>query len=260
MEPRRRRGLAAGYNIQFDICRVGRAASDLNNSSRRNGQRKTPSRATGIFLYNANIRVATAARLSATYPYVSPATRPYYDGASPVFPNRPADYDHLHAVDGGYFDNSGLCAVTEWLNKVLEEKVAAHGQPSAREQILVLEIRGFPEGLVTQFKTNRGWFYQLYAPLSTLLGVWTSGQAATNVIEFDLLQKYWAARELYFNPTLRFIPKLEMKASEAFCPCRGISAEMTRSSYKKHGNTSASTRQIAKRCSTLSENLSESEE
>src|SRR5204863_10070053 len=47
-----------------------------------------------------------------------------------------------------------------------------------------------------------GWFYQLYAPLSTLLGVWTTGQAATNVTEFDLLQKYWACREIVLTPII----------------------------------------------------------
>jgi hypothetical protein len=57
-----------------------------------------------------------------------------------------------------------------------------------------LQIRGFPEGTVAHTKVNRGWFYQLYAPLSTLLGVWTVGQAATNVTELDLLQKYWRGR------------------------------------------------------------------
>jgi len=153
-----------------------------------------------FYLYKTDIRVATAARLSATYPYVSPAARPYYGGASPVFPNRPADYAHLHAVDGGYFDNSGLCALTEWLNEALEQRIAVHGLPAGREKILVLEIRGFPEGAVNQYKQQRGWFYQLYAPLSTLLGVWTAGQAATNVTELDLLQKYWSARGIDLIP------------------------------------------------------------
>jgi hypothetical protein len=147
-----------------------------------------------FYLYNADIRVATAARLSATYPYVSPAARPFYGGASPVWPDRPQDYAHLHAVDGGYFDNSGLCALTEWLNEALEERANVHRQPATPEKILVLQIRGFPEGTVTHTKVNRGWFYQLYAPLSTLLGVWTVGQAATNVTELDLLQKYWRGR------------------------------------------------------------------
>jgi hypothetical protein len=153
-----------------------------------------------FYLYNTDIRVATAARLSATYPYVSPATRPFYAAGSPVFKDQPSDYAHVHAVDGGYFDNSGLCALTEWLNEALEERADAKRQAPGKQEILVLEIRGFPEGTNAPYKVNRGWFYQLYAPLSTLLGVWTTGQAATNVTEFDLLQKYWAGKEIVLTP------------------------------------------------------------
>jgi hypothetical protein len=155
-----------------------------------------------FYLYDTDIRIATAARLSASYPYVSPATRPFYAAGSPVFKDQPSDYAHLHAVDGGYFDNSGLCALTEWLNEALEERASVPGRAPGKEEILVLEIRGFPEGTNAQYKVNRGWFYQLYAPLSTLLGVWTAGQAATNVTEFDLLAKYWSRRGIDLIPVI----------------------------------------------------------
>ena len=155
-----------------------------------------------FYLYDTDIRVATAARLSATYPYVSPATRPFYAAGSPVFKDQPRDYAHLHAVDGGYFDNSGLCALTEWLDEALEERASVPGRAPGKEEILVIEIRGFPEGTKAQYKVNRGWFYQLYAPLSTLLGVWTTGQAATNVTEFDLLQKYCTCKGIVLTPII----------------------------------------------------------
>ena len=160
-----------------------------------------------FYLYNADIRVATAARLSATYPYVSPAARPrLYSQGSPLFPDRPPDYEHLHAVDGGYFDNSGLCALTEWLNEALTQREDVWNKtgrkPTGREKILVLQIRGFPEVTASRHKPARGWFYQLYAPLSTMLGVWTTGQQATNVTELDLLQKYWAEKGIDLVPVI----------------------------------------------------------
>ena len=43
-----------------------------------------------------DVAVVTAARLSATFPYVTPAARPEEGG-----PNKA----HLHIVDGGYFHN-----------------------------------------------------------------------------------------------------------------------------------------------------------
>ena len=176
-----------------------------------------------FYLYDADIRVATAARLSATFPYISPAARPYYGGASPVWPDRPQDYAHLHAVDGGYFDNSGLTALTEWLNEALEERAKVNRQPSTPEKILVLQIRGFPEGTVAHSKVNRGWFYQLYAPLSTLLGVWTVGQAATNVTELDLLQKYWGTKgielvSIVFQPDPSVYSKAKTRGKRGVLP------------------------------------------
>jgi hypothetical protein len=131
------------------------------------------------------------------------------------------------------FDNSGLCALTEWLNEALEERASVQGHAPGKEEILVLEIRGFPEGTNTKYKVNRGWFYQLYAPLSTLLGVWTTGQAATNVTEFDLLQKYWACKEIvltpvFFSQTGLSILKQELLVRQACCHFHGTFARTIR--------------------------------
>jgi hypothetical protein len=69
-------------------------------------------------------------------PMCHPQRGHFYGGASPVWPDRPRDYAHLHAVDGGYFDNSGLVALTEWLNEALEERANVHRQPAVPEKIL----------------------------------------------------------------------------------------------------------------------------
>jgi hypothetical protein len=181
----------SGERLQISTCPV-------DDKGLREGRREF------FYLYNADIRVATAARLSASYPYVSPAARPFYAGASPLFPKRPDHYGHLHAVDGGYFDNSGLCALTEWLNEALTQRERvwkeAGKPPINNERILVLEIRGFPERAVPHYKPGRGWFYQLYAPLSTMLGVWTSGQEAANATELDLMIKYWGQKRVEIVP------------------------------------------------------------
>ena len=160
------------------------------------GGNPPPGRQEFFYIYNADIRVATAARLSATYPYVSPATRPFFPNGSPVWKDKSKDYGHAHAVDGGYFDNSGLCALTEWLDEALEERDNVHPRGGVHDDVLVLQIRGFPEGENLTFKESRGWFYQLYAPLATLLGVWTSGQANTTATEFQLLQSKWQNRNI----------------------------------------------------------------
>ena len=52
-----------------------------------------------------DIAIATAARLSAAFPFVSPAARP--KPRSTRLQPFPQGAENLHLVDGGYFDNSG---------------------------------------------------------------------------------------------------------------------------------------------------------
>ena len=62
----------------------------------------------------ADLPLSTAARLSATFPVVSSATRiprQYAKAAS-------------HFLDGGYFDNDGTASAIEFLYSVMEKRVA----------------------------------------------------------------------------------------------------------------------------------------
>ena len=59
----------------------------------------------------ADLSLATAARLSATFPYVSSASR---------LPRSFAD-NAFHFVDGGYFDNDGTSSVIEFLRSALTD-------------------------------------------------------------------------------------------------------------------------------------------
>src|SRR5206468_4234525 len=61
-----------------------------------------------------DLRVTTAARLSATFPLVTPVARPRIDDdRSRVF----------HAADGGYYDNYGVASAIEWLRDAHVEKL-----------------------------------------------------------------------------------------------------------------------------------------
>jgi hypothetical protein len=126
-----------------------------------------------------DVAVVTAARLSATFPYVTPASRSNASGPQP------------HIVDGGYYDNYGMSTLVEWLDEALAD--TATGKPKVKS-VLVLQIHGAPvqtdqrEG---RHAKNRGWFYQAIAPLMTLTAVRSAGQIAHNDIELELLQKKW---------------------------------------------------------------------
>ena len=98
----------------------------------------------------------TAARMSAAFPYVSPEARP--DGVD----------QGVHLGDGGYFDNSGVFALSEWL------KEAVIGGPKKR--ILILQLEAFPDNPPTDTENAKKWYYQLTAPIETMLTVRSEGQ------------------------------------------------------------------------------------
>jgi hypothetical protein len=58
-----------------------------------------------IYQKMRDVAVVTAARLSATFPYVGPASRADVD---------PSGGKSSHVVDGGYYDNYGMSTLVEW--------------------------------------------------------------------------------------------------------------------------------------------------
>jgi hypothetical protein len=77
----------------------------------------------------ADLQLATAARLSATFPLVSSGTR------IPLGYSRRGD----HFLDGGYFDNDGTSSAIEFLKSALEDR--SKEPPPIPQRILWIEIR-----------------------------------------------------------------------------------------------------------------------
>jgi len=122
-----------------------------------------------------DIKLVTAVRLSATFPYVSPAARP--DIAGP----------QIHLVDGGYTDNYGMATLLAWL----DEALTAADNPIHR--VLIIEIRASPPAVEPPKLYWRGWPFQSYAPISAMLNVRDTGQLSRNEEERDLLSRLGAA-------------------------------------------------------------------
>lgn len=114
---------------------------------------------------DADVHVVTAARMSATFPYVSPPARIQLHGV----------YDaQYHLVDGGYYDNYGTATLMEWLDQGLNAPGAK--KPS---RILVLEVRAFPTTLAPDPPDGRrGWVFETLHPAVTLYNVRGAGQLA----------------------------------------------------------------------------------
>jgi hypothetical protein len=137
-----------------------------------------------------DIAVVTATRLSASFPYVSPAARADIEGQA------------AHIVDGGFYDNYGISSLVEWLDAQLER------EDNTIERVLILEIRGARSRIgppdnegcsMTRAggrdrRSNRGWFYQAFAPASTVFNVRAAGQRTHNETELCLLIDKWRER------------------------------------------------------------------
>ena len=121
---------------------------------------------------NKDLAIATAARLSAAFSFVTPVAR--------------SDGDSGHIADGGYYDNYGMSTLIQWLRQALPRP--ASGAPPPVNEVMVIQIRSFPPDQL-QARPKEGWLYQTHAPLDTLFSVRSAGQYAHNQQEFELLKQ-----------------------------------------------------------------------
>jgi predicted acylesterase/phospholipase RssA len=130
-----------------------------------------------------DVLVESAVRMSAAFPYVSPAARP----------DTPWNAEHL--VDGGYFDNSGLFSLGEWFKEATNSEVAVPPSQLAPKKILIIQIDAFPDD-VRKHPDDRpqSWAYQLTAPVSAVLRVRSEAQVVRDTTEGGDLLKVLAAR------------------------------------------------------------------
>jgi hypothetical protein len=124
-----------------------------------------------------DVPMTTAVRMSATFPYVSPAAR---------VNDQAGRDDQYHYVDGGYYDNYGTASMIDWLDSGLRAGITH--SPSG---ILMIEIRSFPDGQSEQEAPQHGWFADLLQPVKTLYYVRGAGQAAHSELNGDLMSETW---------------------------------------------------------------------
>jgi hypothetical protein len=204
-----REGIEEGLSTWHEDAEEGdRPAVIFNTTISESGQRlplattDLPEGTAGRLTYDQflagnedmDIPIVTAARLSASFPYVSPAARA--DVAGPG----------SHLVDGGYYDNYGISSLVEWLDEELRTNQDI-------KEVLIIEVRGSPSPSGYTYedaeecppkpsseqderKSSPGWFYQYTAPLRTVLGVRNTGQRTHNDLELDLLVDKWGEQDV----------------------------------------------------------------
>jgi hypothetical protein len=128
--------------------------------------------------YEANPLVTTAVRLSATFPYVSPISRPDAFGI--------AAEKQYHVADGGYAENGGIFTVLDWANELVR-----HNQDRAQRSFdRIVIVRILPFLLSDQpatAKPSQGWTYEVLGPIDTIQNVRIASQAERNDFDLELL-------------------------------------------------------------------------
>jgi hypothetical protein len=152
--------------------------------------------------HDVDLLIATAARLSATFPYVSPPARVKRSG---VFENA------VHLVDGGYYDNYGTATMVEWLDEALSDG-------SARpRRIVFVQIRSSPSLGFDSTGGSRGWLFEAFQPLTTTLGVRGTGQLSNSDLHVQLLRNQYGGH-LIVPVTFEFPRRLRAETDDVTPP------------------------------------------
>ena len=133
------------------------------------------------FLPGGDLEVLTAARLSASFPYISPQSRPPLHQSSAK--------GARHVGDGAYYDNSGLLSCVDVLGSFYE-----NANPSARPRKLALiEIRasGVARAVPKVDADKGGAWSGIFGPLLTMFHVQSKSQVVRTNWELDMVMEKW---------------------------------------------------------------------
>ncbi|MGB5636449.1 MAG: hypothetical protein WBM44_29345 [Waterburya sp.] len=132
-----------------------------------------------------DLNVTTAARLSATFPYVSPLPRNDKNISYNIAKNEKF-YGNYHIADGGYFDASGLFTAIE----LIDERFDSFVNDLKIKRFLFLQINAFPKSKLGEgSKGDKAWLMESIGPLTAAYAVRDSTQISRNLKEIELLKK-----------------------------------------------------------------------
>jgi hypothetical protein len=121
-----------------------------------------------------DLDIVTAARLSATFPYVTPAARIWQEDAFAKA---------YHLADGGYYDNYGIVSLLDWLD------FRARDASPYPKKVIIVEIRGFRTQSSPLPAQHHGSIFEALQPLETLLHVRDTGQFSHNQVDMSFAQR-----------------------------------------------------------------------
>lgn len=181
----------SGRRVLFDTIPTPRRASSVGLTSRPLNYRELLS----VNGQAMDVKPATAARTSATFPYVSPFTKP-----SEASPRGEA----VAICDGGYVDNEGIVTAVNWIEFLLKRRrdwerrqqaaidegsVASEPEERPFDRILLLRIEPSHSNDLNRIPDHRGlagWLRWLAGPAETMAKVRSASQLERGNLESDL--------------------------------------------------------------------------
>lgn len=160
--------------------------------------------------FHPNPSLMTAARLSATFSYVSPVCRPKWDSIPKELRNQKSSDEtsfanriQWHLADGGYSDNEGIVTATKWTQQILEHyRSRRDSDPTAQppfDRVLLIRINGFPDRVATPEQKTRdvqekpasgsGFSDVVLGPIMTLSSVRVATQSERGDYEVNLFEQ-----------------------------------------------------------------------
>jgi hypothetical protein len=136
----------------------------------------------------ANLPLWTAARLSATFSFVSPAVRT--NVANKRREEKDRNVWRQHLVDGGYYDNYGVASALDWLRPVLEARREGKGGLNF-SRVLIVQLRAFAETPEEKFPPSPGAKAALVGPLDAVFAIRQGVAISRNLIDVDRFVTYW---------------------------------------------------------------------
>ncbi len=146
-----------------------------------------PDPKSGVAPAGANLPFWTAARLSATFSFVSPAVR---TNVANKKAGEQRNQWRQHLVDGGYYDNFGVASALDWLQPVLEAR--RDGKEGLNfSRVLIIQLRGFADKQPEQAPSSFGAEAALIGPLDALFAIREGVASSRNSIDVARFINSW---------------------------------------------------------------------
>ncbi len=134
----------------------------------------------------ADVSLWTAARLAATFPYVSPAV--VSSNAALIERDKCTNQDAPgcgsahHMIDGGYYDNYGVASALDWLHHALRPKDSS---PPKLDNVAIVEVRAFADQPPHSVGAASAAWAALLGPLQGVLNIRNGAARQRNDIDID---------------------------------------------------------------------------